>query len=387
MGLEINAANSNNYENTTSGETVAKEPVKLNTIFDIDAIGNRNGEVDMEDFQLAFTDKNFESFRDKIENLYVEFMTSFKLAKEETIGSHIKTAIDIPFQTPGITQQVEITTDAKSGKVLMKKTSYISEEDGITTVKTKILHYNKNTISENEVSFQYNKKLLEEYIINEAKDNFGITIDYFKDIPAIRALPEEERSDEQKNLLEEFNNLVNYSINAGVEYGIDPKLVLSIIQQEVGFNGINSSATGKNGKGYMQLTSAPIKDYLGFSGDGKYHSLKTVNYGPEMEELLASRNFDVNAATSQEEKQALYRRIYNYLKENKDPDFNIRMGTLVLRNYMNRSDGDIKRAARNYNGNPALRDKYSRYVVEYHENMEDTVPKDSTYIHKKFQIT
>ena len=80
--------------------------------------------------------------------------------------------------------------------------------------------------------------------------------------------------------------MIEYTIQSGIDYGVDPKLILSVIQQEVGFKGLSSNVTGKNGKGYMQLTSAPINDYLGLSSDRQYHEIKDFLYLRIQNEIL-----------------------------------------------------------------------------------------------------
>ena len=176
--------------------------------------------------------------------------------------------------------------------------------------------------------------------------------------------------------------MVNYIIEASIDYGMDPKFVTAIIQQEVGFQGLSPKVVGVNGKGYMQLTSAPIRDFLGFGGNGQVYDIKVDKYGPEFVELMFSRGFDVTKAKTKLEKETLYRQIFNYLKDNKDPEFNIRLGTLVLRFYTNKYDGDVYSAARNYNGSPH-KDRYANNVSNYNEILNDTVPSDTTYMYSK----
>ncbi len=256
----------------------------------------------------------------------------------------------------------------------------------MTYVKTHIKRYSGNKVYENECDFQYNRELLEDYVINKGTDKNGNIIKHFKNIPDIKKIDEDKRTPEQKKLLQEFDNMVDFAVNSGVEYGVDPTLVIAIIQREVAFQGLNSRVVGKNGKGYMQLTSSPIRDYLGYAGDKKYHTIKENIYGPEMEELLLSRNFNPKDAKTQEQREELYTKIFNYLTENKDPEFNIRLGTLVLRRYLNKSKGDIKTAATNYNGSS---DKlaYGEAVTQYHREIKDSVGLVSKYQYRESNIT
>lgn len=233
----------------------------------------------------------------------------------------------------------------------------------------------QKTVNGKNVDFTYNKSLLEDYIINQSKDAKGNRIKYFADIYKIRQKPLMLRTKEESKKLIEFNNMVNNAINAGVEYGVDPKLIIAIMQQEVKFDGLNDNVVGRNGKGYMQITSSPVKDMLGGYIKNKRvyfaENLKVQKYGPELEELLISRGF--NTSSPPEEKGALADSIMRYLKENKDPDFNIRLGTLILRNYLYKSNGNIKLAAQNYNGNPknGIKIAYGRAVKSYYNQMTE----------------
>lgn len=379
MGLEVNG--SNNVNNTdgrkSSGNNVQKD-MKLNTIWDVDRYGNNNGNLNEEDFAIARSKNLDAKIKEKLESLYMEFVDTIFPNMGEEVGNHIISEYSIP-RLDGNTDTRTFVRDKATGKTLLEKsTQIIDEGNGLTTVKVNIKRYNGDSVKENNVEFQYNQEALENYIINDAKDSKGNPITRFQSIPEIRNTPENERTDEQKALLEEFNNMIKYTIDSGIEYGMDPKLTLSIIQQEVCFSGLGTDVVGKNGKGYMQLTSAPIKDYLGYAWDGKYHEIKEGLYGPEVKELLISRGFNPDDAQTQAQRQALYKDIYNYFKENKDAEFNIRFGTLVLRYYLNKSNGDIAEAAKNYNGS-SLKLTYSKNVMKYNEILSDTVPQDTTY--------
>ena len=236
----------------------------------------------------------------------------------------------------------------------------------------KTVHVKKD-VNGNKVDFCYNKHSIEEYIINDAHDAKGNKITYFADISSIRKKPFALRTKEDCRKLVEFNNMVNITIKAGVEYGVDPKLIVAIMQQEVGFDGMNDSVVGVNGKGYMQLTSAPIKDILGGYTKNKKlcfeDNIKTEKYGQEVVDLLKSRGFNVDCPP--EARAALADDIMKYLKNNKDADFNIRLGTLVLRYYLNKSEGNIQVTAQKYNGNSkdGIKFAYGKAVKNFYNQL------------------
>ena len=102
---------------------------------------------------------------------------------------------------------------------------------------------------------------------------------------------------------------------------------------------------------------------------------------------MISKGFNVDNASTPEQKKELYEKIYNKLKTNDDPDFNIRLGTLILRKNLNNSQGDIYRAAYNYNGSPQYRQKYGTNVKKFYAKVNETVPGDSVYQYKKTTLT
>lgn len=360
-----------------------EQPI-FSSIMDIDRLADNDGTVERSDFFEVL--QKYKEHKGKIEELYIDFCLQNPKNSRDS-GDYKITEVVMPFCKKGESEVRKFIFDKKTGKKLMENTTRTSEKDGIVTVTVNKKHYGVNDVKSIDSEFQYDVSAIENYIINEAKDNYGNTIRKFSEIPNIRNIPEEERTAEQKKILQEFDNLIKYVVDTGVDYGVDPKLVLSIIQQEVGFDGLSSRVVGVNGKGYMQLTSAPIKDFLGYGPDKKYHATKISQYGPEMAELLISRGFNVHDAKDNVSKERLYQEIMNYLIENKDPEFNIRLGTQVLAYYMNKSEGDVRLAARNYNGNIQLRDKYADHVERYYDTLGATVPQDSTYVYQKRQFT
>ena len=379
MGLEVNGSNNiNNTEGRESSGNNVQKDMKLNTIWDVDRYGNNNGNLNEEDFAIARSKNLDAKIKEKLESLYIEFVDTFFPNMGREVGNHIISEYSIP-RLDGNTDTRTFVRDKATGKTLLEKsTQIIDEGDGLTTVKVNIKRYNGDSVKENNVEFQYNQEALEDYIINVATDAHGNDIKYYDSIPEIRNIPESERTEEQQALLNEFNDMIKYVIDAGVDYGVDPKAILSIIQQEVGFDGLDERATGPNGKGHMQLTSAPVQDYLGYAGDKKYHQIKEWVYGPEVKELLSSRGFDPDQAQTQQQRNELYNDIREYLTKNEDMEFNIRLGTLVFRNYLNRANGDVKEAAKNYNGS-SLKEYYSKNVMKYNKILSDTVPQDTTY--------
>lgn len=250
------------------------------------------------------------------------------------------------------------------------KAKQFAQEQSKNRTKTVVV---KKTVNGKEVNFSYNRASIEDYIINEAVDSKGNKLKHFADIPKIRQKLFTLRTKEEIEKLNEFNNMVNCAINAGTEYGVDPKLIVSIMQREVGFDGLNKNVVGVNGKGYMQITSIVVKDMLGaytkkdklFYGE----KIKTNVYGPKMEELLKSRGFNINCQPDKRGKVA--EEIMNYLVKNTDADFNIRLGALVLRRYLDKCDGDIKLTAQNYNGNSKnnIKYKYGAAVKNFYDKL------------------
>ena len=272
----------------------------------------------------------------------------------------------------------EILADKKNDLAIQKAKLFAQQAEEERN-KTVIIEKN---INGKDVKISYNKASIENYIINEATDSAGQKLKYYSDIYNIRQKPIILRTKEECRKLIEFNNMVNNAINAGVDYGVDPKLIFAIIQKEVGFNGLNDNVTNSSGKGYMQITRIPICDMLGgYTKNGKVHyqyGLKTKQYGPELEELLICRGFNVNCPP--EEKETLEKNIIQYLKENKDGDFNIRLGTLILRYYLNKSNGNIKLAAQKYNGNAknGIKYAYGKDINKYYNQMHAEEAKTQT---------
>ena len=253
--------------------------------------------------------------------------------------------------------------------------------------------YNKEIT--HKANFTYNKEMLEDYIINEATDSKGNKL-YFSDVKSIREILPEERTPEQIKLLNEFENFINYVLEAGNDYGVDPKQIIAIIQKEVGFDG---SKKGKNGNGYMQITTITVADMLnnlsyklrGTEKRGFYvektkygKGLKQDLYGSDIIELFNSRGFKLTNNMTKAEKDVLLGEVVTYLRKNTDPEFNIRLGTIILRAKLLKNDGDFTEAARDYNGNGKIikgsrvKDDYAKKVIDFYDAVSKDLP-ETTY--------
>ena len=218
----------------------------------------------------------------------------------------------------------------------------------------------RKKVNGRNVDFTYNRASLEDHVINHATDKYGNKLTYFSRIPAIRKKSPANRTLQEKELLNEFNNYITYVCKAGEDYGVDPKRILAITQQEVGCKGLNHLADGKknnvtggNGKGYMQVTSVCIVDVLGGQGntldEAVFNSnIKSKSYNKDFEKLLISEGFNPNCPLS--ERKAEAQKIWQKLIRNDDPEFNIRFGTLWLRYQLEKANDNFKTAAVNYNG-------------------------------------
>ena len=269
----------------------------------------------------------------------------------------------------------------KNGNLLNETRSVYSVSDnGVCDVSFSRKSSHGKELHEHNITYQYSVEGIEEYIMKNSKGGMYANInDLRKKVDMNLATGNEIK------LVHQFDELVSAVLNAGVDYGVDPNLILSIIQQETDFDGLNKNATGVNGKGYMQLTGAPIRDYLGcYKADSKNKiykysdDLKDGKYGFEMKSLLQSRGFDPEKADTDAKKERLAKDILNYLIKNQDVDFNIRLGTLVLRYYQKNkgyeTPGNVRQTAFNYNGNPALQRGYSINVDKYYKQLRDTIP-------------
>ena len=305
------------------------------------------------------------------DSLFEETPKTKKILESDDIGiykTNTTTIID------GNSTTISKTLTDNNDSLKYEKKITILEENGTTTVKYSDTRFANNEDKKHDVAFQYNRNDIENYIINDAIASDGKKITYFSKIPDIRNKPESERTENEQQLLAEFENMIDNAIAAGLDYGVDPKAIIAIIQREVTFQGLNTrkDVCTSKGKGYMQITSKPIKDFLGYySEEDKnsniqtgYRMIKTWYYGQEMAELLESRGFNVTTAKTRDEKDKLAEQIENYLIANEDHDFNIRFGTLVLRRYMDTTNGDLKKAAYKYNNNATHRENYQKHVGE-----------------------
>lgn len=300
---------------------------------------------------------------------------NYKIVTKETYGEKIK----IYDSNEGNEFDTEI------------RTKIAEDQNGNTRVNYSKTHFRCNKLYIQESSFEYNVADLENYIISKASKK-GNKITYFSDIPKVRLLPENKRTTQEKELLEEFDNLIKYVTEIGTEYGVDPKQIIAIIQEESEFDGLGKKrkVSTDSGKGYMQLTSSVHDDILGLDDGGTYGNIKLNIYGVEVIELFESRGFKIQEVQTNEEKKKLSRKIMNYLIKNQDPEFNIRLGTLKLRKELNSANGDFRQAAYKYNGNKAI-DKFDKRPVRegYKNRTSETLAQlskncltDSTYVYK-----
>jgi len=271
-----------------------------------------------------------------------------RIFKEETTSTNVKNNTsyeDVGIFNAYLAEQNNIKTgqsgEKEHNETWLKKIIEVIEspksgtEGEIETDKTVDIHITKN-VNGKDVDFTYNIAKIENYAIENSYQS------HFKDIPAIREKAPEDRTEAETKLLEEFDNMIKYIVDTGVEYGVDPDSIAAIIRKEVGFDGMSDRAISSAGKGYMQLTTIAIEDMF-------QHPQK---YGPEVEELMASRGF------------------------------NIRLGTIKLRRLLNTHNGNIEKAAYNYNGNKNVSKKtgnqvrfdYSKLVKKYYGELSGPKP-------------
>ena len=336
----------------------------------VDSLGDSDGELTEKDFEIIEQSKLY--IPDYVKK-YIEACKQF-LYKSMTKVSDNYVIETTKMGTEAVSPMVPMNKEKQvyKDKISGKTVKTVERSFGINSDGSQSVRYlseqvwSKYETRCNEVEFSYSRSAIEDYVINSDQS-------YFKDIKNIRNKPKNKLTEEDNKKLSEFNSMIDYVIESGVEYGVDPNLITSIIRREVKYNG---NKTGKNGQGYMQLTSIVIQDYLGLY-EGKYYDLKDNKYGPELKELLLSRGFNPDVSASERGKLAA--NIFNYLAENNDKEFNIRLGTLVLRNQLNKNDGDAKMAAYHYNGNASLQKNYAAAVDKFYKDMVSVYPSDSLY--------
>jgi len=271
-------------------------------------------------------------------------------------------------------------------------------EDGNIKVYYDRNQWAKQSLYTHKAEFTYNKEDIENHIIYESYDdrheerNSQSKIKYFKNIPEIRRKPEKDRTNKEKTTLKEFDNLINYIINAGIDYGVDPRAIVAIIQEETKFVG---SKVNNNGSGYMQITLTAIGDLVSNTnktinyetiqnnGETKYkinnytfdNYFKLPRYGTELIDLCNSRGFDLKNTMSDEEKVEFLSNLLKYIKENEDYEFNIRLGAILLRHELYEAKGDFQKAAKKYNDNENLREEYAKRTNTYYNELMDGYPQ------------
>lgn len=244
-----------------------------------------------------------------------------------------------------------------------KSTVWLNRDEGTYIIETTRQNNNGEDIT---TSYVVNKSELEDYIINNSfaeRNNKR----HYADIEQIRNIPEHERTQAQIDLLNEFDSMVTSIIEAGCEYGIDPRLITAIIKQETGFN---YRCVGNKGQGLMQITSSPV-DYMLRAVMGSYSS-KIANYfNTDFVDLCKSRGIDItNLKTDSDVNRAKQQIIslLNNVEKTGDYDFNIKLGTILLRYNLDRAKGNVSVATRNYNGS-SLKYEYSRCVTGFYNTL------------------
>ncbi len=322
-------------------------------------------------------------------NRVIEKITRYNAKTDGIISIEEKTTDIISNNTKN---ELIVYSDPATGKKIRSLNRTVTEnKDGSTSVSTSIeqLAGNGKSVNKIDAKYTYSRENIENYIIKYAKD-FGSGQKLFDDVQDLKTKDISELTNDEKGKLAKFDKLVDTIIQSGLDYGIDPNFITAIIRQETGFDGDNQKKCfGKNGQGYMQLTRAPIQDFLGAATlpgkgcpDGKWLSNKTEQFGYEFRELLISRGFNPDGAKTAKEKHKLTEDIFKYLHSspgNQDMEFNIRMGTLVLRYNANRQNGNISKTARAYNGSPEHRDKYAANVSEYFKALANLYANNTTY--------
>ena len=183
-----------------------------------------------------------------------------RIFKEETTSTNVKNNTsyeDVGIFNAYLAEQNNIKTgqsgEKEHNETWLKKIIEAIEspksgtEGEIETDKTVDIHITKN-VNGKDVDFTYNIAKIENYAIENSYQS------HFKDIPAIREKAPEDRTEAETKLLEEFDNMIKYIVDTGVEYGVDPDSIAAIIRKEVGFDGMSDRAISSAGKGYMQLT-------------------------------------------------------------------------------------------------------------------------------------
>ena len=116
-----------------------------------------------------------------------------------------------------------------------------------------------------------------------------------------------------------------------------------------------------------------------YQDNKKNESLRSIisnKYGKEMADLLESQGYNLNI-TKASEKDDLAKQIWKTIYDNTDPEFNIRMGTLILRYKEKQKKGDFALAAQAYNGNATNQVPYSRRVKSTYDILKKQEEKFS----------
>ena len=283
---------------------------------------------------------------------------------DRMIGTEIKD-FNLKIEEKGTTENI------KKRKIFKRDKNYgnaiididvMTDKNGTTTV-----NYNRTQASIADVftynaNFKFNKDDIEDYIVKFAQNNPATPVNKrYSQIFEIRNKSEEERTEDEKEKLADFDNMIDYIIQAGVDYGLDPKIIVAIIKKESVFGTLYKKG---NGNGLMQLTKPAIEETF------KLKNLQHV--GIEVIELLESRNFkNFKGENTLDEvnTEQLVNEIYDYILKNQDPEFNVRLGTLYFRHLYKNNEFDIKKTATCYNGNDEFKKNYGKEVLENYNQL------------------
>lgn len=316
---------------TDTDNVLSDEEIKL-LAEDYSKSDNKNFKTQVESFisqAKQFASEIATKFEKFIEQITSKITTN--KTEEKMTANNLRNTTTT--KTDDKTTTTVITRTDKNGKVISEQTRIETQnDDGTTSVQ---FTEKRNSKTYYKTKFKYSREKLGDFIIEHSKG------EKFSNIKKILSKDKESLTAKEQNLLNDYNNLLDSAIATGTDYGVDPNLILTIILREVKFNG---SKVGRNGNGYMQLTSDPINEMCGTTAK----EIKTTVYGNEVAELLEESEFNINTKNQ----TALANKVTTKIRNNKDWDFNIRLGTLYLRRFLRKYGKNVEMAAIKYNSSP-----------------------------------